>query len=62
MKDERSLKALEACYQYVNGEIDDLGEAAADAADAAAAAAKRKTLKQCADICRRELTSKMFGQ
>ena len=71
MKDERSIKALDACDQFYDGIIGEnelraacaaayAADAAADAAYAAYAAdaadARPETLKKCADICRKYLS------
>jgi hypothetical protein len=64
MKDERSIKAVNAAIAYGKGEIDDeeLREAADFAADSAYAAADFAAAirKQTADICREILTEEVF--
>ncbi len=56
MKDERSIKAVEAAENYGLGLIDLEELNAAAAAYAAAAAARIATLKKCADIIRENIT------
>ena len=64
MKDQRSKDALQACFDYINGEItrEQLNNVAYAAYTAAActAAVKRTSLKKSADICREYLTDEVL--